>query len=88
MAYEAINGFNGSLTLGGVVIRDARDRPVGLHEFRPDEDFLATVPDNEIPTLNTDPRVWRRVPLNERPPRQGEPNYVTLVTANSPQCEP
>lgn len=82
------NGFNGALTLAGVVIRGARGGAVLLHEFRPDEEFLATVPDSEIAGLNNDSRVWRRVPLNERPPRPGEPNYVALVAANSPECEP
>jgi len=60
---------------------------VALHEFRPNVNFLATVPDNEVPRLHTDPRVWEHVPPTDRPAR-GEPNYVRLVTSRSPQCVP
>ena len=81
------NGFAGSLILEGVLIEGAGGRAVALHEFRPNVNFLATVPDNEVPRLHTDPRVWEHVPPTDRPAR-GEPNYVRLVTSRSPQCVP
>lgn len=72
-AVRGVNGFAG--TLFGLV----------LHEFAPDTDFLLTVPNDELPGLNTDARVWRRVPAGERP-NVGDPNYVANVTGQSPQC--
>jgi len=86
-AVRGYNGFAGQLTLDGKVIMDARGRPILLHEFIPDEDFLRTVSDRDVPTLQTNPNVWRRVLPAERP-ALGNPNYVKDVTSQSPQCTP
>lgn len=72
-AVRGVNGFAG--TLFGLA----------LHEFAPDTDFLLQVPDDELAGLNANPRVWRRVPANERP-TVGDPDYVARVTAQSPEC--
>lgn len=72
-AVRGVNGFAG--TLFGLV----------LHEFAPDTDFLLQVPNAELPGLNTDSRVWRRVPAAERP-NSGDRDYVANVTGHSPEC--
>ncbi len=73
-AVRGYNGFNGSLF--GIA---------GLHEFRPNEDFLMTVPDDQLRGLNRNPAVWRRVQPHERP-ASGDRAYVTNVTALAPEC--
>ena len=75
------------LTLDDKVINDARGRPILLHEFIPDEDFLRTVSDQDVRTLQRNPNVWRRVRPDERP-SLGNPSYVDDVTDQSPQCTP
>lgn len=74
---DAVRGYNGY----------AGTTPFGtaLHEFIPDTTFLSTVPDNQLPGLATNPRVWRRVLPNERP-NSGDRNYVNNVAAQSPAC--
>lgn len=69
------NGYNGLHPYGKIV----------LHEFVPDEDFLLTVPDNELPGLSKNPNVWRRVPASGRG-TMGDQNYVTNVGKKSPLC--
>lgn len=84
-AVRGYNGFAGQLTLDGRVITNARGRPIPLHEFIPDTDFLRTLPDSELTGLQRNPAVWRRVLPGERPP-VGDRNYVDNVTNRSPQC--
>ena len=59
-----------------------------LHEFQPDVMYLSTVPNAALPGLSTNPLVWKRVPASARivVPQKGDPDYVTHVTAQSPQC--
>lgn len=56
-----------------------------LHEFKPDLNFLETVPDSQLPGLGKNPSVWMRVPWRTRG-SSGDPNYVGHVTSRSPQC--
>jgi hypothetical protein len=73
---DGVRGYNG---FAGMAFG------LALHEFIPDEEFLVSVPDNELKGLKNDPRVWRRVLSGERPD-SGDPNYVNNVIAQSPQC--
>jgi hypothetical protein len=75
---DAVRGYNG---FAGT----ADPFGTALHEFIPDTQFLSTVPDNQLPGLDNNPKVWRRVLPQERP-SSGDPSYVPNVTAQSPQC--
>ena len=70
---RGINGFAGYLY------------GLHLHEFEPDVEFLETVPDADLPKLNQDGRVWKRVPTDERP-SSGDPSYVENVTSRTATC--
>ena len=58
-----------------------------LHEFKPDLNYLKSVPNAQLAGLATDPKVWTRVPGTVLARgSDGDPNYVTNVTAQPPQC--
>lgn len=71
---------------------------IELHEFIPDENFLATVPNSELAGINNDTRVWRRVSAQERcimgqcrisgdsSTARGDLNYFNNVKNQLPQC--
>jgi hypothetical protein len=73
---DAVRGYNG---FAGNMFG------LQLHEFVPDRDYLLSVPNEALANLNMDARVWRRVLPGERP-QNGDPNYVSHVSARSPQC--
>jgi hypothetical protein len=74
---DSTRGFNGwaGPRLYGLV----------LHEFKPDLNFLETLPNAQLPGLATNLAVWTRVPVADRG-NSGDPNYVGHVTGQSPQC--
>ena len=74
---DGVRGYNGFAgpNLYGLV----------LHEFRPDRDFLAAVPDSDLATLPSNTAIWQRVPVTDRG-TSGDPNYVANVTSRSATC--
>ena len=74
---DGVRGYNG---YGGNKLYG-----VALREFRPDSDFLLTLPDNSLPTLSTNTSIWQRVPVSERG-TAGDPDYVGKVTLKQPTC--
>ena len=75
---DSTRGYNG---YGGTSVYS----PLLLHEFQPDLSYLQTVPNAALPSLSSNPLVWKRVPASARG-SSGDPNYVTKVMAQSPQC--
>jgi hypothetical protein len=77
---DAVRGYNG---FEGTAYGRA------LHEFVPNETFLATQP---LRRLYTDSRVWRRVPAAERVQRdsdgqyKGDAAYYNHVSGTLPHC--
>jgi len=71
---RGFNGYGGPALYGYV-----------LHEFEPSLSYLETVPNAQLSGLGTNSLVWMRVPVGARG-TSGTPNYVALVTGQSPQC--
>lgn len=91
-AVRGYNGFAGPHLFGGKIV---------LHEFIPNQNFLETVPDAQLPTLSTNPNVWQRKcsdpgngvlygPVESMNCTVrgiiGDPIYVNNVAANPPDC--
>ena len=74
---DAVRGFNG--------YAGPKRFDLFLHEFLPDENFLKSVPDVALGTLQQNPNVWRRVLPSERG-TEGDPQYVQKVTMKQAVC--
>ena len=82
---DAIRGYNG-YGAGTLILHQNYDTGMYIHEFVPDENFLLTIPDADLKSLQKNPRFWTRFPAGSRQ-GPGDHKYIGNVTAKTPDCE-